>query len=56
MNIPYGKSCVDKLYMIRQEGYVPDHDHNNVLPQDYLDQFYLEVTLTLFREQDLHFK
>jgi hypothetical protein len=31
MNVPYGKSCADKLYMIRKEGFVPDYDHNNVL-------------------------
>jgi hypothetical protein len=31
MNMPYGKSCVDKLYMLRQEGFVLDFDHTNVL-------------------------
>jgi len=33
MNIPFGKSCIDKLYQIRNEGCVFDHDQTNVLPE-----------------------
>lgn len=43
MNMPYGKSCVDKLYMLRQEGFVSDNDNNNVLTEDYLACFHQEV-------------
>ena len=33
MNIPYGKSCLDKLYLLEHEGVVPDLDYNRVLPE-----------------------
>lgn len=49
MNIPYGKSCADKLYVLRQEGYVPDHDQNNVLLEEYLHNFHQEVDFNLSR-------
>jgi hypothetical protein len=43
MNLPYGKSCVDKLYMLRQEGFVPDHDFQNVLTEEMLNMFHKNV-------------
>ena len=48
LNIPYGKSSLDKLYVIRQEGYLPDFDHNNVIPESYLLEFYNQVKTSLF--------
>lgn len=48
MNLPYGKSCVDKLYMLRQEGFVPDHDFQNVLTEEILTQFHKDVSYLLF--------
>jgi len=43
MNIPYGKSCPDKLFSIRKEGYVPNNDFGNALHQDFLDMYHAEV-------------
>ena len=48
MNLPYGKSCIDKLYMLRQEGFVPDHDFQNVLTEEILNQFHKNVCYLLF--------
>ena len=33
MNQPYGKSCIDKLCHIRNEGYVLEYDNYNILPE-----------------------
>jgi hypothetical protein len=49
MNVPYGKSCSDKLYSLRTEGNVPDHDYNHVLHDEFLSKYHKEVTCMLRR-------
>lgn len=36
LNLAFGKSALDKLYQIRNEGFVPDYDNNNILPEELL--------------------
>lgn len=43
LNIPYGKSCVDKLRILKKEGYIGVEDNNNILKREYLDNFHSQV-------------
>jgi hypothetical protein len=43
MNIPYGKSAVDKLYALQSFGIVHDNDLSNVLSEEHLQDYHKEV-------------
>lgn len=47
MNIPFGKSAVDKLYDLQAHGVVHEHDIANVLKEDSLNEYHREVRLRL---------
>jgi len=47
LNIPYGKSCVDKLRILIKHGFIPPED-NIILRKDYLDNYHSQVLCTLF--------
>jgi hypothetical protein len=40
MNIPYGKSVVDKLYSLQSMGLVHSYDLNNVLIEENLSSYH----------------
>lgn len=40
LNLAFGKAALDKLFQIRNEGYVPDHENNNILPEELLSQYH----------------
>lgn len=43
LNLAFGKSALDKLFQLRNEGYVPDYDNNSILPEELLAQYHKEV-------------